>query len=177
MVNLLEEPRVGVAVGMTNSAREGQVEEILGQMRKVFAKTLFERGSPKAGAHLPMLQHFAFHATLQEGGVTQRELAEFLGVSTGYVTGLVDRLERDGLAVRRRDPDDRRVIHVSATSQGRRFHSRLHGALNARFSSAFDGWSDTDIRTFQGFLARLAAPSQALQEQHRQRRGGNRQDA
>jgi|SRR5580693_7131398 DNA-binding MarR family transcriptional regulator len=156
---------------MTSATRDGQLEETLGQMRKVFAKTLFDVGSSRAGAHLPMLQHFAFHATLQEGGTTQRELAEFLGVSTGYVTGLVDRLEHEGLAVRRRDPVDRRVIHVSATPKGRRYHSRLHGALDARFSRAFDGWSDSDIRTFQGFLSRLADRARELHEEHRRPRG------
>ncbi|MCI4327052.1 MAG: MarR family transcriptional regulator [Thermoplasmata archaeon] len=159
---------------MTSAKREGQAEEILGQMRRVFAKTLFDVGNAKSGAPLPMLQHFAFHGTLQDGGTTQRELAEFLGVSTGYVTGLVDRLERDGLAVRRRDSVDRRVIHVSATPQGRRVHARLHAGLSARFSNAFDGWSDADIQTFQGFLARLAIRSRELHEQHRRSPGGRR---
>jgi DNA-binding MarR family transcriptional regulator len=46
------------------------------------------------------------------GPVTAGRLAEVTGLTTGAITGVIDRLERVGLARRERDPDDRRKILV-----------------------------------------------------------------
>src|SRR5262245_6334425 len=46
------------------------------------------------------------------GPVTAGRLAELTGLTTGAITGVIDRLERVGLARRERDPNDRRKILV-----------------------------------------------------------------
>src|ERR1700691_628401 len=43
-----------------------------------------------------------------EGRVTAGRLAEVTGLTTGAITGVVDRLERAGLVRRERDDNDRR---------------------------------------------------------------------
>ena len=48
------------------------------------------------------------------GPVTAGRLAEVTGLTTGAITGVIDRLERIGLAQREPDPDDRRKILVRA---------------------------------------------------------------
>ncbi len=48
------------------------------------------------------------------GPVTAGRLAEVTGLTTGAITGVIDRLERIGLARREPDPDDRRKILVRA---------------------------------------------------------------
>ncbi len=145
---------------MGSTGRDELVEATIGQIRKVFAKTITDYGSSTARTQLPMLPHMALHATLPKGGATQRQMAEFLGVSSGYVTGLVDRLEAAGFAERKRDANDRRVVHVTATSRGQQMHDRVHAESQRRISTAFDAWSDAEIRTFQQFLARLEAAHQ-----------------
>ena len=46
------------------------------------------------------------------GPLTAGELAERTGLTTGAITGLIDRLEAAGIAERRRDADDRRKVFV-----------------------------------------------------------------
>lgn len=61
------------------------------------------------------------HALLwlgHEGALTMGDLARHVNVTEKTVTGLVDRLERDGLLQRERDPADRRVVHVKLTAEG-----------------------------------------------------------
>lgn len=53
-----------------------------------------------------------------DGPLAMGELARRLAVTDKTVTGLVDRLERDGLLRRGRDDADRRVVHVSLTARG-----------------------------------------------------------
>lgn len=48
-----------------------------------------------------------------------KELAEYLGLAINTVTDVVDALERRGLAQRRRDDADRRVVRVVLTEAGR----------------------------------------------------------
>jgi DNA-binding MarR family transcriptional regulator len=51
---------------------------------------------------------------LSRGAVTAGALAEATGLTTGAITGVIDRLEHAGLACRERDPDDRRKVLVRA---------------------------------------------------------------
>lgn len=53
----------------------------------------------------------------QRGG-RMTDLAKFIGVTTAAMTGLIDRMVRDGYVERTRDPDDRRIIKVKATAKG-----------------------------------------------------------
>ena len=48
-------------------------------------------------------------------GVTAGELAAEAGLTSGAVTGVIDRLERSGYARRVRDPADRRKVNVEVT--------------------------------------------------------------
>ena len=50
---------------------------------------------------------------------TPAELADMLGVTRATITGLIDTLERDELAKREPDPDDRRMMSVNLTPKGR----------------------------------------------------------
>jgi DNA-binding MarR family transcriptional regulator len=77
------------------------------------------------------------------GPVTAGRLAELTGLTTGAITGLVDRLERGGFVRRERDPTDRRRVIVRLVPErarriGRMFEpvSRAMAELHARYSDA-----------------------------------------
>jgi len=48
------------------------------------------------------------------------DLSDKLGLSNSTVSGIVDRLENQGLVERKRSKDDRRVVRVSVTTEFRR---------------------------------------------------------
>ncbi|GHH55237.1 MarR family winged helix-turn-helix transcriptional regulator [Lentzea cavernae] len=50
-----------------------------------------------------------------DGPLTAGRIAELSGLSTGAVTGVIDRLERAGYVRRVRDPHDRRKVLVEVT--------------------------------------------------------------
>jgi DNA-binding MarR family transcriptional regulator len=86
-------------------------------------------------------------------GLTAGELAREVGVTTGAVTGALDRLERSGYARRDPDPADRRRVRVTVTPEFRSRAARIwgplaadwHAELAARFSAA-------ELRTIVDFL-------------------------
>lgn len=65
------------------------------------------------------------------GGVTAGELAVQSGLTTGAVTGVIDRLERAGYARRVPDPADRRRVRVEVTPQFYESASHVWGPISA----------------------------------------------
>jgi DNA-binding MarR family transcriptional regulator len=69
---------------------------------------------------LPQFDVLAELARADAGGFTFVELSRLLLVTSGNLTGIVDRLEEQRLVERAPDDKDRRVIRVALTDKGRR---------------------------------------------------------
>lgn len=87
------------------------------------------------------------------GGLTAGALAAEAGLTTGAVTGVIDRLERAGFARRVRDRSDRRRVKVEVT---RRFYARaeqIWGPLRADWEAAVTrGFSNAELERITDFL-------------------------
>ena len=59
------------------------------------------------------------------GGLSQRELSDWLVVDRSNVTGLLDRMEKAGWVRRTDHPEDRRVYRVVLTPAGRALWQRV----------------------------------------------------
>ena len=77
----------------------------------------------------------------REGQSRMTDLARSINVSTAAMTGIVDRLVRDGYVERASDPDDRRIIKIGLTAKGgsavkniidqrKQIFSRIFGVLS-----------------------------------------------
>ncbi len=55
----------------------------------------------------------------EEGDITMQQLARRMYKSVSTMTRVVGQLVRRGYVKRRQDPEDRRVVHVSVTPQGK----------------------------------------------------------
>ncbi|MBW1940161.1 MAG: MarR family transcriptional regulator [Deltaproteobacteria bacterium] len=66
------------------------------------------------------------------GQLRMKELAEQMGLTTGTITLMVDRLEKHGAAIRKPHENDRRSILVALTEKGKKLfeeHHKLHMKL------------------------------------------------
>lgn len=92
------------------------------------------------GANLTPAQHQALLAIKGvPGPVTVGVLADWLGIKPHSAVGLADRLTRQKLVARVRDPKDRRRVHLRLTPGAERklaALSRVHRAELKRFSRA-----------------------------------------
>ena len=94
------------------------------------------------------------------GPATPGWLAERTGLSTGAVTGVVDRLERAGYATRARDPRDRRRVIVGPDLE--RFDRDLQRHAPNPSPAALEflrEYPDAQLRAVRRFAADLAAGS------------------
>ena len=92
-----------------------RVSEIMPAIMKEFLKS-------QAGGFHKMkitLPQFAIMTMLErEKEANMTDLAKAMSVTTSAMTGVVDRLVRDGYAHRLRDSQDRRIIRIKLTSRG-----------------------------------------------------------
>ena len=115
------------------------------------AESVTARAHAVLPAGLTLTQFSALEALLHRGPLYQSELATKLLKSGGNLTMVVDNLERDGLVVRERDPEDRRYVKVSLTPAGRKFIGTLFPKLAASLAREFAALSRAD----QAQLGRL----------------------
>jgi DNA-binding MarR family transcriptional regulator len=80
-------------------------------------------------------------------------LGRDLGLSSAATTGVVDRLERAGLAQRRVDPADRRRVLVSLTPQARAFGAEHLRPILERTRHAAGALDDEQRAAVRDFLA------------------------
>ena len=73
----------------------------------------------------------------REGGARMTDLARLINVSTAAITGIVDRLVRDGYVERASDPSDRRIIKVGLTAKGDRAVKNIIDQRKHIFSNIF----------------------------------------
>ena len=83
------------------------------------------RSVERSGLTLPQFDVLAELARSGHVGFTFGELSRLLLVTAGNLTGIVDRLEADGLVRRAKDPHDRRVVRVVLTAKGRELILRI----------------------------------------------------
>jgi len=94
---------------------------------------------------------------VQKGKASPKELAEALSVTTGNITGLLDKLEAAGLVTRTRSAKDRRVVHIELTAKARQRFRKVQRAAVDMLSEAFEGWTQPQITQLQDLLERLSS--------------------
>ena len=104
--------------------------------------------------------HMGVHPTDQEcidlldwaGPLTAGEIGTHLGLSSGAVTGLIDRLEAAGWVQRQRDPQDRRRVFVHTSSERSAELWPLYRPLAEAIDAYRDRLSVRDLRVVVEFL-------------------------
>lgn len=90
-----------------------------------------------------------------ERGSTCAELARDLNHDKGAMTRLVDTLEQRGWVTRVRDSDDRRVINLTLTDEGRAIGLRCKLRVIAYWNALLKDWDEGDAQTLIMLLQKL----------------------
>ena len=101
------------------------------------------------------------HATVlalidAEGPMSQRALCRRLRIDKSPMVGLVDDLERLGLAERRRSDADRRVQDIHLTERGRAVVGHIVDVADAQNERTFGVLDDDEREQLHGLLLRVA---------------------
>src|SRR5215468_7893498 len=89
-----------------------------------------------------------------EGRVTAGRLAELTGLTTGAITGLVDRMEKAGLVRRERDEEDRRKVYIAIVPEALGRIGRFYEPLQKAVAKDWDSYTDAELKLVLRFMTR-----------------------
>jgi len=97
----------------------------------------------------------------REGPLRLSDIAAREGVTQPGMTQLVTRLERDGYAQRRADPDDARVVRVGITAAGRRMLAHRRATRATKLADLMGALPAADRDAIAAALPALARLAEA----------------
>ena len=100
-----------------------------------------------------------------EGRVTAGRLAEVTGLTTGAITGVVDRLEKAGFVRRERDASDRRKVFIAAIPENTAKIGRFYQHMQQAMLEDWETYSDAELRLLLRFMTRSSKTMLAAIEQ------------
>lgn len=140
----------------TSAPRGGEIDRIVEtilylytESRRVTKQVARERG-------LTGPQISALKILDAVGSLSLSELSERMSARNSTITGIVDRMERDGLVARERCQEDRRVVRIRATERGKEISRGAPVTAMQLFASALDALPESDRKELRRILLTLA---------------------
>lgn len=128
-----------------------------GYLLTVIAERATDRFEAAVAEHGIRSKHAAVLVVVDaEGPMSQRALGRRLQIDKSPMVGLLDDLERLGLAERRRSDEDRRVQAIHLTRKGRAVLARVRELADEENARTFDVLDDAERALLHDLLLRIA---------------------
>src|SRR6478752_3090723 len=146
-------------------ARAALLQELEEAMRRSSAQGVLYGQTVANGAVIANSDLECMDILYLEGRVTAGRLAEVTGLTTGAITGVVDRLEKAGLVRRERDENDRRKVFIAVVPEAAMKIGQFYVPMQRAMEKVFNTYSDEELRLllrfategYKGVLAATAA--------------------
>jgi DNA-binding MarR family transcriptional regulator len=127
-------------------ARAALLQELETAMRKSSAQgTLFAQAvAEHAGISNSDMDCMDF--LNMEGRMTAGRLAELTGLTTGAITGVIDRMEKAGFVRRERDDSDRRKVFIAPVPERLVEIERFYVLMQRAMEKLSDGYTDAELK-------------------------------
>ena len=97
-----------------------------------------------------------------EGAKSAADLCKGISYDAGAMTRMLDRLEKKGLIRRHRSQQDRRLMHLELTEEGRAAYPRMREISMSVANRFLRGFTRTEARQLEGLLTRMLENAQGL---------------
>jgi MarR family transcriptional regulator, organic hydroperoxide resistance regulator len=92
----------------------------------------------------------------QVGDLSLSELSDKIRAQNSTVTGIIDRMEREGLVTRERSKEDRRVVHIRLTAKGHALADDIPVEPMEIFKGALESLSAQEMRDLMRIMTKVA---------------------
>lgn len=123
-------------------------------------------------AGLAPADHKYLGVLLQKGAMPAGELSRLTGLTTGAITGVIDRLEKKGLVARRSDEADRRkVLIVPDEQRSMALLGQDFQRLQEKLAALYGQFSDEELQIVTRFIVDGTTMMEHLVEEFKQEKG------
>lgn len=142
-------------------ARNVAIAEIMQSLRRIFKaiQVYFQAISKKykiTGPQLWALKTISAHGSLSLGDLSKKM---YLHPST--ISGVVDRLEKKGFVVRDRGREDRRVVKVQLTPQGKRIVAKAPNPIQGKMIYGLNKLKKKELSSIYDAVKKLVEIAEA----------------
>jgi MarR family transcriptional regulator, organic hydroperoxide resistance regulator len=143
-----------------SAGRQAAVDAVSQALREVLAAERRLRGRDQQ--RLSFAQVRALFVLSGEDEMPAGKLAAAAELSPASVTQMLDHLEPAGIVERRRSGEDRRVVVVSLTAQGRKLLEAKRAVWQQRWREAVAGFSDEELAAAAAILGQVRGLFESL---------------
>ena len=131
---------------------------LINHTARLFAKGLLERITPLG---ITIGQFPILLELWEQDGVTQRELLQKLDIEQATIANTLNRMERDGLIIRKKHPSDARSQQIWLTAKGRSIRDAAYGAANDQNEQALSPLTMAERDQFLDLMQRIIGAAKA----------------
>ena len=143
-----ETPTREVAIGEDHEALVEQAAGMIQTMNRLMrhVKQILLGAAPPEAARMGEGQFRALHSLCHEGRMTAGELATSCSVADPTMSKILNSLETNNLILRRTAPNNRRVVWVEVTDQGRAMHDEMLAQFRKALAVVLRPLNDAQLR-------------------------------
>jgi DNA-binding MarR family transcriptional regulator len=131
-------------------------EQSAGYMTNWAARLLIRTIAPKLEKHGMTVGYLPVFFTLSESpGITQKQIAEIIGVEQPTMAATLSRMERDGLIDRTPDPADGRSALISLSAEAMKKLPDVEAAIAETNAQAFSQLTASERRQFFQIMGKI----------------------
>lgn len=133
-----------------------QFADKIGQLMPAMMKEFARRQADQLFRDdITLPQFLILELLYHEGKFMMTDLARTMRVTTAAMTGIVDRMVRDGYVSRMHNPEDRRIVNIKLTTKGSGLIKRISEDRRKMLVSVFGKVSETDRNNYLRILTRI----------------------
>lgn len=138
---------------MKNGRTEGGT--LISQIHQVSQRVWYNALSRNGLEDLAGARGRVIFALWNEDNIPIKKLVEKTSLDKATLTGIIDRLERDGYVKRIPSPDDKRATLISRTGKDEIFKSKIPEVSKQQNKLFYKGFSNSEIKEFEEYLKRI----------------------
>jgi len=128
---------------------------LVSRLSLVITSALKKRLTEAGLGHVKPAYLWALMSLWVEDGLKVTDIARGARLDTSTMTGLLDRMERDGLVTRTADMTDRRTLRIYLTDEGRRIQDPVISETLHVLDECFGGIPEEDLNVTKATLAKV----------------------
>lgn len=139
---------------MSSTSRAELVRRLVTTVRRQVAWTVLHNQALADRLGMGLTDLHCVNLLDLEGPMTAGRLAELMGLTTGAVTGVLDRLERAGMVRREADPSDRRRVVARLVPEGMERVSAAYAAVGAETHALYSSYAEEQLALLVDYTRR-----------------------
>ena len=138
---------------MKNGRTEGGT--LISQIHQVSQRVWYDILSQNGLEDLAGARGRVIFALWNEDNIPIKKLVEKTSLDKATLSGIIDRLERDGYVKRIPSSDDKRATLISRTGKDEIFKSKIGDVSDQQNALFYKGFSTKEIKDFEEYLKRI----------------------